>query len=249
MLARKPTTATGFEEFLYEMRGAPKEIAQMLETDFFQKIDNNAKKPYSMLIENEYMSMTDQDKNHWVIFILTMMMRTPQYFDSYRDKSYGKFDQTVKTVLENFQNGNDNPELENIKKLIQENKEIISEYVTIQCFPQISQNISLGNKILRMLWTVMTVEDGTILISDKPILLKMPIEKTGGILAMPLTSNKVFFAVNDKETYARLEAIKLSRIVNIINKLISRRAEKLIVAKNDKLDSFIRINFGANIPN
>lgn len=77
MREERVTTGTGFQKHLYRIPGLSKDMAQLLETDFFSKIDDKAAKTYELLLEGRLACLTEDQKIAWAAFIMVLMFRTP----------------------------------------------------------------------------------------------------------------------------------------------------------------------------
>lgn len=69
---------TGYERDLYTLRGYPPEKAQAIETDVMgPHVDEPASRALKILIARDFSGMTDEMREGWTRFLMSMRLRDP----------------------------------------------------------------------------------------------------------------------------------------------------------------------------
>lgn len=238
------TKAVGFKDNIYELPGVPDEHAQIIETEFFQHIDNDAAVVHSLLTGGRIKELTSKQKVSWVRFIMAMMFRTPRNLKAYQDGFKGAWEKPTPDTTTCYQS------MWQIGMPLTE-EEYIAQYhpglvdhIVMREFPRFVQNTQVSQHILGMRWHVLHNDRHPFLISDEPVVMQAGLAKPGGHLAMPLTANWMFLATYDESTFKQIKRVNPDLIVKAMNKLLVQRASQFVGARDAELDIFIKKHFG-----
>ncbi|MDQ0318973.1 hypothetical protein QO002_001111 [Pararhizobium capsulatum DSM 1112] len=92
----KAPEATGFQERLYEMRGHNPAHAQQFEEHYFKPVDTMAADALEMLYRHGHNApWTAKSRTAWTRFVLSLLLRCPEYIETFRDWWHDDFGRTA----------------------------------------------------------------------------------------------------------------------------------------------------------
>lgn len=238
------TSEAGFEKNLYTIPGLPEDKAQLLEADFFSKIDDKAAKTHALLLEGRIAELTDAQKIAWAGFIMVLMFRTPGNLAAFKHGFKGALSQPLDDVDAQYAElkGPDDPPT--YEEYAVKHDPLIFDRITMFEFPRLALNEMIGTHLLRMHWFVMKPSEGAFLISDEPVIMQAGLAKPMGHIAVPIGPKTLFLATFDIPTQKVIARMECKAIVREVNRQVVGRASCFVAAQDEQQDRFIRNRFG-----
>lgn len=167
------------ENDLYSLLDVPEDQKQIMEKDYFSKLDSEASNIINKFDVGLVNNLSDEERSSWISFLLSLIFRSPAGLDN--------FYQAAQKCYDKFNEENNYPE--ELKKFSVKNNVLL--YLPQACVKQ-----EFGDILINLMWFVIKT-DGHQLTSD------MPLVKIGGLdldillWCFPLDPNKVFCMTND----------------------------------------------------
>jgi len=238
------TSEAGFEKNLYKIPGLPEDKAQLLETDFFSKIDDKAAKTHAALLEGRIADLTDAQKIAWARFIMLLMFRTPANLAAFQHGFKGALSQPLDDVDAQYAELKAPDDPATYEEYAVRHDPLIFDRITMLEFPRVALNEMVGAHLLRMHWFVMKPSKGAFLISDEPVVMQAGLAKPMGHIAVPIGPKALFLATFDIPTQQVIARMKCKDIVREVNRQVVGRASRFVAAQDEQQERFIRNHFG-----
>jgi hypothetical protein len=182
----KHPDATGYVRGLYTVPRSEPEVSEHIERHFFRITDNGAAVAAQQLRTPGLVDFANLDRSSWSRFIISLMLRNPEYVAKMASEVVGFYSQTDnEEKYQELREPNDPPTFE--------------EYVASRTFhpvgrmsayalQKIIDSPTMGGHLNKMRWNVVTFtkERYTLLTSDRPIIMTNGIIGKSDHLALPI---------------------------------------------------------------
>jgi uncharacterized protein DUF4238 len=217
---------TGYVRGLYRLPGLPDDLAEMIETKFFKRVDDYASYAHKKLMRKYMINWSPRMRTAWTYFIISTLIRSPKTVaDTKLKLAEGLPELWEKERQRQAEEDPTRPSLGDYDKAVVERTSIIA----LQRF---INNESLGNFINNMIWTVCDVSPTKyrLLTSDRPIVMTNGLGYKESHLAVPVSPTILFLAANNDETIRAIQSMSVKELVSNCNKQVVRNAVKYVWA-------------------
>ncbi|MCY4419784.1 MAG: DUF4238 domain-containing protein [Gammaproteobacteria bacterium] len=241
---RRRPKHTGFEQDLYalthdQVAGLEK---QHVETNILKHVDNEAAKVLNKILIGGLGSLTKTDNTHWIIFLMSLRVRRPEFINYLK---YGEPDEFKATLIESpekyiAKSGDSDPHAlaEHAEK---ENPGITDNFGMVY-FGHMITEPDIAMKIGRMTWSLYHFKKlkNHLLLSDDPLILtEKSIDHPDLIIMLPLSPDKVFIATKAHHATRWLSQHRAKDVLTYINEWSLLQSKKRIIARNKSPHRFI----------
>ena len=212
----------GYEPNLYALT-LPKVAGmeqQAVEKHLLRHIDTAAASVLQKLTHAGFASLTSNDRNDWIRFIMSLRVRQPSIVTQLRVEASEHLEASLRRMPEEYQTiagESDPPSLLEWTRL---NFPGLVENIGMSFFHTVVDDEKIGNKIHQMKWWLwdFSKEKNELLLSDDPCIFTKGIDDPDLVIALPIGPNKAFMAT------------KTERVANLMRK---QRPNNLLVRLNE----------------
>jgi hypothetical protein len=214
----------GFQRDLYTLPGVKPADAQYLEIELFSKIDDSGAKVLDKLL-NGIIPNDAKERSDWARFLMAFWYRAPEDLSAHCE--------SYRLICEET-----HPELDWSSD--ERNRHILF------ALPSRVDNEEMGNWIVNMNWTVIDVSGAThnLLTSDQAVIRSNGFAPPDGNYAIPLSPTKLFVANWDPTQINQVLSLPTSKIVALVNKLVTQRARRFVLESGNSQRAFVERHFG-----
>lgn len=237
---RVATKAAGFERDLYSI----KDKSIQLEDGFFKLLDQKAAIAHQKLLRG--IELTTEDKVNWIVFIRSMMHRTPSDIMAFKSAAVDYMARLLPELERTYQSVRGSTDPETFEDYVATRKPHDDEKFAIQALPSILLNQNIIESLLEMPWIVISFPKtkSTLLISDAPVIRSNGIKISGGHLAMPIGPRSLFFVHFDDYGKKHVLSMTERQLVAACNSEVVGRARTLVVSTDQSQTRFIENRMG-----
>jgi Protein of unknown function (DUF4238) len=212
-------------------------------------VDSLAAVSLSMLETNdERIHYEPKYRSAWSLFLMTLLMRMPEDLEVLghivADDWERDFPKMEIMYAKNRQ-PDDPPTLQEF--IDQKDPDHISRW-TLDAARRLMDHEGIGQRLNNMRWFVLTTNGDAprLLTSDRPVHISLSEEDA--YVLLPLGPDRLFIAVNDKQTEQLIRGRPVKELVEEVNKLVVQHAVKYVYGTDDKSAKFIDENIGKDRP-
>lgn len=233
---------TGFEESLYSLDGLQAGEREIIETEFFSPIDNDAAVILEELINHGAGRLTEAQRSSWIRFIMSLQLRGPH---SLREIE-AVLNESMEEVFERKSGDQHRADstLQDFKSTYEEAREkspaeFKNSYKRL--LPQLIDHEKIGQRIINMLWYVFDFSAAplTLLTADRPFTPSHGLLDARCILSVPLSPTHLFVAVNEVQQLHALANQTRRDTVRNANKLVVKLAVQSVYGTSDEHLRFV----------
>lgn len=219
---RRPPTGTGFLPDLYKIEGANPEIAHVFETEFLKLVDDRGARALEKMSAPSLLALTPAEKDGWIHFILSLMVRTPL---------------SVAAIRDIF--------LEQLAKDDRASTEL-NYRVALMTVKEIMLNRTVRDFLLSIEWGCIELKGNAfpLLTSDRPVLITNGLDKPNGQLLIPIGPRTLFCAVRNTQTRSGILSIPHRDLSMQINRSIVSQSVSYVYGSDDAQQHFIEMHMG-----
>jgi hypothetical protein len=242
---------TGFVDRLYEMKGVPTEMAQVVEDEFIKPADSLAARSLSMLeSNNERITFESKYRSAWSLFLMTLLMRMPEDLEFLGQALADDWQRELPKMKERYvtkRRTNDPPTLQ---EFIDQNDPHHMSRWTLDVATKLMDHERIGQLLNDMRWFVLTTSGDApqLLTSDRPILISGALTEADAYLFLPLGPRRLFVATSNIEVEQRIRRRPINEVVDGANKLVVQHAIKYVYGADDGGKMFVDENIGKSRP-
>ena len=238
---------TGYVRGLNTFETLPPEAANFLEAQFFLKADSLAAAAMRELLQGNA-DLSQEMRNGWTRFIMTLLHRTPEGFARITER----ITKDLPVQIDRFMRANDSllglshdaPTLAELSSLIGDEQYL--EDLLLRVLHSNMDSERVGNVLNQMHWTLLTINhsDFSLLTSDRPITITLPIGHPNARLFIPVSPKDIFVAANQPDIPREMNDIVPSSIVRWLNDRVARQSRKYVYATDDRQLRFVSKRLG-----
>lgn len=245
---RRHPAETGYIDRLYEMKGLDGPVAQILETKFFSPVDSAAANAMHHMIEHgNQTKWTARLRSGWAQFLHSMLLRMPEdldlFKDGWRQMMLSDYDDHWETRYRTVRKPSDPPTYQAFMASLPPDQH---DRNALNALTSMMASINIGQRIANMVWHVVDTDtrDHPMLTSDRPVIRSNGLDAPNGHIAMPIGPHKLFLAAKNKDVLRSIVGLGPRALVRETNRLVTRRAAKLVYAVDDRQLAFVVKHFG-----
>lgn len=244
---RRAPSATGFLHRVYEMRGFRPELAQQVETMFFQPVDSEAND--ALVLMEKYgnrAAWTEPLRSAWTRFILSLLVRLPEDVALFRQLYFDLFYKSDPTIEAEYQARRKQGEPETYLDFSAAMPLSVIEQHMFEMYFDLIDNANVGSHINKMTWRVFNFPEHChpLLTSDRPVIRTNGLERPGTHIALPIGPRRLFVASIDPDVINELLSRKPSILAREVNKLTVESAARYVYGVDDQQLRFVSNRFG-----
>ena len=249
MLKSRHPDATGFQTDLYRTEGVPEEHSQHLEVHFMSPLDNGAAKALERIEANDTMNWPAEERSNWVRFVVGFFFRHPASIAMVKNHIANVFNVAVEALERNYDEIRGPNDPETFAEAYANHNPACAEIHATNFIAELIDNDRLGRTIFDMHWAVldMTRSKFSILASDRPIYMPLPLDRPDAHILLPISPTKCFVAVRKRETIAQINALDRTTVVREVNTAIVQQAREFVWSRDDSQKGFVEKHF-AKLP-
>jgi len=238
---------TGYVHGLNTIEGLPAEVAQYLETHFFQFADNAAACALRKLILPPPWNLTDIERSGWSRFLVSLTVRNPESMERHKAAAKALFLKALPEIAADYarrKRPTDPPTYEDYVAQRGDNPAGRTAAILIQ---KVIDSEFIGNHVIRMRWRVLYDPNPPFLFltSDRPLLITNGISKQDGQIIIPISPRHVFIATNNIETESHIVAVmSRQQMIQQVNDRVAKQSRKLVYGYDDTQLRFVSNRLG-----
>jgi len=244
-MARVAPKHTAYEPDLYSLEHAPEDEKQIVERQFFSKVDSDAAIVLSFIEgmpkNGEWSS--DQ-RSMWSRFLMTQMMRLPADITQLKSSIHSDWSKIADDLQPEYAKLREDGDPEVLAEFLREKMPGRLSRQTFQIIIEMMSHAGVGQILNNLIWVVadMQNDEWGMITADRPIWSTATFNESGALLLMPISRSLLFIAAPMQYTIQRLLSQPRSNIVKNVNRLIARHADKRAYSFDDRLTRFMENN-------
>jgi hypothetical protein len=235
--------ATGYARDLYTVASLPPEMAQIVEKTFMKTTDDFASQAMrAMLQVPSSPDLSVEIKSGWSRFILSLLMRNPQFLRNLRVQLRAKQAIQIaelRPTYDSWKLPDDPPTFEEFLAKMEPAALDKAGAILLQ---DVIDHRRLGAHINGMQWMVLQLHNPphTLLTSDRPVVMSNGIGHSDAFILLPMTPVQLFLAVNTENTFRRIDALlNTGQFLGFMNNAMVRQARKYVYGQTDSQLRFV----------
>ena len=235
--------ATGFERDLYAFPELPPNIAQHLESQFFNYADNVASQALTLHLTGDTTGWNNERLSGWSRFVIGIHLRHPDVIPELRAGARTIWDQSGPAYQAHYEQVRTPQHPPTMDEWINTLDPLMRSKIELNCIQKILDNDIIGAHLNAMKWGVVSVSNSSFrfLTSDRPVEISQ-LDKPAGFVSIPISPTKLFVAVNQEQSLENLRQVPPREIVKHVNTFIVSRARKFVWADDETQTAFVRDN-------
>lgn len=244
----KHPDATGYVRGLYTVPKNDPHVAEYIERHFFRVTDNGAAVVAQQLRTESKIDFHSLDRSSWSRFIISLMMRNPEYVAKMATEVVGFYARTDNEEKYQELRGPDDPST--FEEYVAQRTFHPAGRMSARTLQTIIDSPRMGGHLNQMRWGVVTFkkERHTLLTSDRPIIMTNGIAKPGDHLALPIGPRTLFIATNNIETEQMIRTIDPGILMAQINDRVASQARKYVYGNDNRQLRFVENRLGRKWP-
>ena len=240
---------TGYVRGLYTVPRNDPSVAEYIERQFFRITDNSAAVVLAELRSGTEIVWNVDNRSDWSRFILSLMMRNPEYIARMGAEVVGFFDPSSTLLNESYRKVRRPEDLETYAEYIAKTEHPAGRTSAI-AMQRIIDSPNMGGHLNRMNWNVVTFSQAkhSLLTSDRPIIMTNGLGHGDSHLAIPIGPFKLFVATNNEETTVRLRNMPPALLMRQTNERVALQARRFVYGIDDTQSRFVENRLAKQLP-
>jgi hypothetical protein len=231
--------AKGWQEELYSMPDAGRELEQALEAKFLNRVDELAASALRKMLQHGTRSLNNDERSAWSRYVINALIRNPDAFEELRRR-----------IDLHWKAPNGETEAEYRKLRSESMPATFQQWVDLQgaklrgkirlqLLHALLDNDKLGSRLNNMIWRLIDLSkaDYRLLTSDNPVVRHLNGQSI--IFAMPVSPTMLFVAANQVNLVQELQMRTPMALVKDANLDIVRRARKFVFSNDNSQTTFV----------
>lgn len=241
--------ATGFQRDLYRIEGVPEEHSQHLEIHFMSPLDHGAAKALEKIEAGDVTDWPADERSNWVRFVVGFFFRNPANVTLIKQHIENLYNVGVESFEKNYADIRGPCDPETFQEAEAQRNPAAAEVHATNFIAELIDNDRLGPTIFDMHWAVldMTRSKFSVLTSDRPLYMPLPLGQVNAYIILPLSPTKYFVAARQRQTIAQLNALDRTTFVRQVNTAIVQQAREFVWGRDDTQRGFVAKHF-AKLP-
>ncbi|MBY0322276.1 MAG: DUF4238 domain-containing protein [Reyranella sp.] len=201
-----------------------------IERVFFGEIDSKGATAVTALLNKGARELSPQQRVEFVRLLLSLEARRPQVVDLLKQDGAKKLaeglDEDPEIVDEMKKIGLD----ESPSSYFRRRAGVAFEDRALAIVQKLVDDPNVGGRVLNAHWHVKTLgeHDGTLVLSDRPLIRVRGVEHPGALWVLPLTPKAAFVAANHTENIRRIIDVPSARFAKELNASSVQQAERFV---------------------
>ncbi len=243
--ARKFPKAFGYEKHLYAIPGLPADRAQVLETGFFQHVDNAAAAVLAMLLGERPIAWQRPERSAWSRFVMSLWFRTPENLGLWKAAMAELLLRPDDDIRRRYDAMRDDGEAATFGEAMALVNPDWAEAVSMQLLSKFVDDPDRGGRLNAMIWETCEIRSGEhFLISDQPLIMTDTIGHEDAHIVLPISPTRLFVAAAHQRTIDNLKTHDAGTIVDEINEMVAGQARLFVGAVDQTARPLIDEYFG-----
>ena len=241
---RRTPKHTGFELDLYalsrlQVAGLGK---QHVETGILKPVDNDAAIALKKMLSGGLDSLTKTENVYWVIFLMSLRVRTPEFVNFLKSDEPKKFIATAIKNPEKYGISSEDPDPHAVREFVEKKEPGLTDNFGLVHFGDMITERDIAIGIGRMTWSLHHFKNQKhdLLLSDDPLIFT---EKSIGhpdlIIMLPISPDKVFIATKTISATRWIRQHRDKDVLRYINEWSIFQAKKRIFACDKSQHKFV----------
>lgn len=240
--------ATGWEYDLYAFQELPPHQRQHIEKVFFNYADNTGSQALTILLEEKRGAFSPELRRAWSRFLVGLYLRHPDIIPELRIAARAIWARTgdrTQADYEHLRSAEDPPLFDQYVASVDP---LIPDKAQMNLIINGIDNDQLCAFFDQMEWSVLDLSNAsrTLLLSDRPLMIS-DLKQPTGLLALPISPNKLFLAVNHNSTAERIASRPNSDIVRHSNVSVVTKARRFVWSIDRSQATFIERHMSTNM--
>ncbi|MGJ5051822.1 DUF4238 domain-containing protein [Bradyrhizobium oligotrophicum] len=246
----KHPDATGYVRGLYTVPRNDPTVSEYIERQFFKVTDDQAAPVLQRMRAGEQINWDSQCRSAWSRFVISLMLRNPEYVARMAAEVLGFFDPNNEEAEKRYQE---------IRR--QDDPETYAEHIARSTFhpagrasalamQKVIDSPLMGGRLNQMRWAVVTFmnERFPLLTSDRPIIMTNGLMKPTDHLSIPIGPRMLFIATNNEETENMIRSMNPRTLMEQVNDRVASQARRYVYGLGNKQLRFIENRLGRKWP-
>ncbi|MEG8222872.1 DUF4238 domain-containing protein [Sphingomonas sp. HH69] len=240
--------AIGYRDDLYRSPYPEEKMAQRLERDFFQRLDDIAAAAMAELTVPKLRILPDEPLHDWVHFMMSLLFRQPTNWGELHRSAMRHYKVAVDAARREIEASPDmdNEHADGILSRYMDDTELTKRLHA--SFRKIVFNENVISHLSTFEWMIMDVplDHPTLLLSDDPMMRPVGLKNEHAHIATPLSPRKLLIGMGTRQFATHVSQMRAKEIVQITNTSTVQGAREFVAALDDRQAAFITKHFGSN---
>jgi hypothetical protein len=213
-----------------------------LERVFFGSVDNKGAEARDQLLEHGPLKLTSDQRSNFGRLLLSLVVRRPSVVDKFRDETPRQFataldrDLDIRSAM--------------LRAGIREHpsswlaRHAGDTYLTdmaLTITQLLTDDATVGKRLINSYWHVVRLGeyDEPFVLSDSPLIRLNGFDHPDAIWALPLTPRAAFVAMNNKDSFRRIQRTTPNRVAKALNHNSIRQIERFVFSVKASQESWI----------
>jgi hypothetical protein len=241
---------TGYERGLYTIpRNDDPRVSEYVEREFLKVTDNAAASVLQMFRTAKEIVWTTHSRSGWSRFIVSLLVRNPEYVRRLAAEVIGFFDPNNTEVNDRYRAIKRPDDPESYAEHIARTGHPAGRASAIAVQTLIDSPL-MGGRLNRMRWSILRFNSTsrTLLTSDRPIIMTNGLLGPSDHLALPIGPRTVFVAANTEQTEHMLRSWNPDELITHVNDRVASQARKYVWGVDDAHLHFVEDRLGRMEP-
>ena len=240
---------TGYIRGLYTVPHNNPHVSEFIEREFFKITDNGAARVLQLFKLGKEIAWTSDTRSAWSRFIISLMIRNPEYVGHVAAQVAGFFDPKSNELNEKYRSIRrpDDPETYDGYMALTGHQ---AGRASVWAMQRIIDSPRMGGHLNQMRWSVVSFrnERFTFLTSDRPIIMTNGMARPDNHLALPIGPRMLFVATNTVEMEQTIRNMNARQLMEQVNSRVVSQARKYVWGTDDTQLRFVQNRFGRMEP-
>jgi hypothetical protein len=227
--------ATGFEPFLYTMKGLPDDQKQTIEKDYMAaKVDDPAAQAVRVLVGTNTSALTEPLRAAWTRFMLASLHRRPAGVAEIGDTFKSTLRHNLLLADSSYETDRQAGDPPTRFEWLEKHHPHLIDDAAKEMVVRATENDRIGNIIINMQWSTldMSASRHELLTGDMPHLRYYGLKDPRCTILFPLTPTKLFIATHDRKTEHNINRRDKTEVVKSVNDEVARIAERFVYGRS-----------------
>ncbi|UPJ55534.1 DUF4238 domain-containing protein [Bradyrhizobium sp. 192] len=249
VLKSRHPDATGFQRDLYRIEGAPEEHSQHLEVHFMSPLDNGAARALERIEAGDTMDWSADERSEWVRFVIGFLFRHPASVALIKKHFADMFQGAIEALERHYDEVRGPNDPATFAEAYAQSNPAAAEIHATNMIAELIDNDRLGPTIFDMRWAVLEMKRSkfSVLTSDRPIYLPVPLGRPDAYILLPISPTKYFVAARQHPTIKALNQLDRTTLVREVNTALVQQAREFVWGCDDSQRRFVEKHF-AKLP-
>lgn len=236
---------TAYEPNLYSIDHVPEQEKQIVERQFFSKVDSAAAIALTFIEDMPKNGDWNSElRSAWSRFMMAQMMRLPADIAQFKSAIHADWFKNVVDLQPKYAALREDGDPETLIEFLGANMPDRHSRLAFQIITDLMSHSGIGQTLNNLIWAVadMSGSDWEMITSDRPIWATATFTEDDAMLLMPVGGSLLFVAAPKPGTIQRLLSRSRSDLIKAVNRLIAQHADKRAYSSSDRLTRFMENN-------